>query len=614
MNHSNIQAGIDVISAVVQTLPPSPGVYRMLDINQNPLYVGKAKNLINRVKSYTKPDSLSYRIQRMISQTASMEIITTETEAEALLLEANLIKKLKPRYNILLRDDKTFPYILVNTEHDYPRISKHRGARTHKGTYFGPFASAYDVNQTIIHLQKIFLLRPCTDSQFASRTRPCLEYQIKRCSAPCVNKISPQAYDELVQEALAFLSGKSKHIQQKLTTLMEEASQAMDYELAANYRDRIRALTAIQAKQHINIDAMKDADVIGIHQENNYSCVEVFFFRGGQHFGNRAYFPKHTEEATSSDILESFIGQFYQTHQPPAHIITSHTLPHAHTLEQALQSMSNTTIHIHTPKRGDKKKVIDRACSNAKEALLRHLTETTSHNHRMQQLGELLAINTPLHRIEVYDNSHNQGTFPVGAMIVLGMEGFNKPAYRRFTIKSNPNPGDDYAMMREVFTRRFTRLLKEYPTYEPEHWPDLLIVDGGQGHLTTVQEILQEFNLSIPLLCISKGPERKVGAEQFHMPDKESFTLPPDNPIAHFIQHARDEAHRYAIGSHRNKRSKSVNISSLDDIPGIGAKRKKALLTHFGSVKSIAAAGIEDLMQAEGISKAMAQMLYDYFH
>lgn len=611
-NKTNI--GITIIKHFVSTLTSSPGVYRMLDSNDKPLYVGKAKNLAKRVASYTHISKLSYRIQRMVSQTASMEVITTETEAEALLLESNLIKRLKPRYNILLRDDKSFPMILVNTEHDFPRIAKHRGVRTHNGKYFGPFASAYDVNETIIYLQKIFLLRPCTDSQFAGRTRPCLEYQIKRCSAPCVNKTSKDEYQELVEEALAFLSGKSHNVQEKLVMLMNNASNEMDYEKAGTYRDRISALTAIQAKQHINVSSMKDADVIGIYQDQSHCCIEVFFFRGGQHFGNKAYFPKHTEDASPADIIESFIGQFYQTHLPPNHIITSHTLPQKTTLEQALSQLANTAIHIHTPQMGEKKKVVDHACQNAKEALSRHLSNIASHSQLLEKLANTLGITKNIHRIEVYDNSHIQGDFPVGGMVVLNKNGFHKSAYRRYNIKSKLTPGDDYAMMKEVFTRRLTRLLKEHPTYEKEQWPDLLIVDGGLGHLSTVSAILKEFNLSIPLLCISKGPERKVGNEQFHMVGKESFTLPSDNPVAHYIQQARDEAHRHAIGSHRKKRAKSITSSALDDITGIGAKRKKSLLTHFGSVKSIAKAGIDDLMQADGISKHVAQIVYDNFH
>lgn len=603
------------IAEFQKTAPKSPGVYRMINAESEILYVGKAKNLANRIANYTRPENLPYRIQRMISHTVTMEIIVTETEAEALLLEANLIKKLKPRYNILLKDDKMFPFIKIDNNHLYPGISKHRGKKELGAIYYGPFASAGDVNKTIQILQKVFLLRPCSDSVFSNRKRPCLEYQIKRCSAPCVNKISEKDYDELLSQAKDFLSGKSNKLQVRLAQKMEAYSNNMDYEQAAIYRDRIAALTQIQSHQLINVDGLEQADIIALNMQQNIACIQVFFFRYGQNYGNKSYFPKNAEDVAEHEVLSSFIGQFYQTHTPPKEIIVSHDLESKTAIEKALSSIGGNKVSIKYPRAGNKAKIISEALKNAKEAIERKLSETESKAKLFETIAEMFHLNHAPERIEVYDNSHTFGQFPVGAMIVSAQDGFIKNAYRRFTIKSNIQAGDDYGMMREVITRRFQRLLREHPERKSHLWPDLIIIDGGRGHIEIVQETL--YNLGIndqPILGISKGPARKVGEEFFHLPNHESFQLDSKSALAHYMELIRDEAHRYAIGSHRNKRSKTMTKSALDEIDGIGSKRKKALLSHFGSVKAVQAASLIDIMNVNGINQSTAQKIYNFFH
>ncbi|MCH2037092.1 MAG: excinuclease ABC subunit UvrC [Rickettsiales bacterium] len=603
------------IAEFQKTAPKSPGVYRMINENGEVLYVGKAKNLYNRIASYTRPESLTYRIQRMISHTVAMELILTETEAEALLLEANLIKKIKPRYNILLKDDKMFPYIRIDKTHEYPGIGKHRGKKEKDAIYYGPFASAGDVNQTIQTLQKIFLLRPCSDSIFSNRKRPCLEYQIKRCSAPCVGKISIKDYDELLSQAKDFLSGKSSKLQAELAQRMEEHSLKMEYEKAAIYRDRIAALTQIQSHQLINVQGLEQTDIIALNIQKDIACIQVFFFRYGQNYGNKSYFPKNTDEANEQEILTSFIGQFYQSNLPPKTIILSHKLDDPSPLEDALSSILGSKVVIQAPKTGNKAKIIAEASKNAAEAIERKLLESASKAQLFETLAERFNLMEAPERIEVYDNSHTFGQFPVGAMIVANQDGFVKNAYRRFTIKSNIQAGDDYGMMREVISRRFQRLLREQPERKPHIWPDLIIIDGGKGHLEAVQQTLLDMGITDqPILAISKGPARKVGNEFFHMPNHPSFQLDETSAIAHYMERIRDEAHRYAIGSHRNKRAKTMTKSALDEIEGIGGKRKKALLSHFGSVKAVQAASLVDIMNVNGINQSTAQKIYNFFH
>ncbi|MCD6034736.1 MAG: Nuclease subunit of the excinuclease complex [Rickettsiales bacterium] len=601
--------GVEVIRRMVATLTDAPGVYRMLDHVGKPLYVGKARNLSKRVVAYTHPEKLPYRLQRMIAHTASMEIQTTHTEAEALLLEANIIKHLRPRYNILLKDDKSFPYILMTTDQPYPRITKHRGSRNQKGKYFGPFASAGSVNEAIAQLQKIFLLRPCSDNFFANRVRPCLEYQIKRCSAPCVEKITRDDYRELVTQALDFLSGKSREVQELLARKMDAASSNMQYEEAARYRDRIAALTHIQSTQHVNVSTLSDADILGLYRNGAECCIEVLFYRGGQNFGNASYFPNGTEDLSDAEILEAFIGQFYQTHLPPRQVVVSHPVETPEILEEALSMLAEYTVKLLHPKGGDKQKVLEVALSNAQAALKRRHETEEKEGKLLAQLATL--IERPLaelERIEVYDNSHTMGTYPIGAMIVATRKGFLRQAYRRHTIRSNIQPGDDYAMMREVITRRFLRAQKDAPERTSGIWPDLLVIDGGRTHLEAVLQALATLGIhDQAVISISKGPGRKVGEEQFHLPGREAFTLPPTDQLAQYLQRLRDEAHGYAIGSHRKKRGQSVRQSTLDSITGIGAKRKKALLTHFGSAKAVGDAKIEDLMKVDGINRAIAE-------
>lgn len=611
---TSLSRGISVIQDYLKTLDHNPGVYRMLNAKGDVLYVGKAKALKKRVTNYTQPQRLTIRIQRMIAETASMEFIVTHTEAEALLLEANLIKKLKPRFNILLRDDKSYPMILVTADHDYPQIVKHRGARNRKGTYFGPFASAWAVNETLQTLQRAFLLRPCSDSIFASRTRPCLQYQIKRCSAPCVDRIGPRDYGRLVDQAVRFLRGDSKSITAELAEKMQAASDNLEFEEAAAYRDRINAMTRIQQRQGINVAGLEEADIIAGYQDGGQTCVQVFFFRAGTNFGNRAYFPSHGAKDELPDIIEAFIGQFYADKPPPKLVLVSHELSGHGILQEALSVKADHKVTVQYPQRGDKVKLITHAETNAREALGRRLSESASQRRLLEGLARVVQMDHMPTRVEVYDNSHTQGTNSVGAMVAAGPEGFIKNAYRKFNIKEAQSD-DDYAMMREVLTRRFSRALKEDPDRDKGQWPDLIIVDGGMGQLNIAVSVFEELGIDdVTLAGIAKGPKRNAGFDKIVVPDKEPFQLDHNDPINHFIQRLRDEAHRFAIGTHRAKRGKAVQKSLLDDIQGIGAKRKKALLHHFGSAKAVSQAGLEDLQAVEGISKSIAQTLYDYFH
>jgi excinuclease ABC subunit C len=610
----NEKSGFDIIRDALKEMPTNPGVYRMLGETGDVLYIGKAKNLRNRVSNYVSASGLSQRIMKMISLTHSLEIITTKTEAEAFLLESNLIKKLKPRYNILLRDDKSFPYIVLTGDHEFPLLTKHRGPREKKGKYFGPFASAGAVNETLAILQKGFLLRVCSDQVFKNRTRPCLQYQIKRCSAPCVNYISKEDYAETVSQAERFLSGKSREIQENFALAMKQASEAMEYEKAAQLRDRITALTRVQHEQGVIAGTLQDADVIALWREGNHSCVQVFFFRAGQNFGNKSYFPSHSAESSDADVLMAFIGQFYANNPPPRLVLVSHALPDAELLEGALALRSDFKVEVHYPERGEKKAVIDQAVKNAREALVRHLSEHATNALMLEKTGELFAMSATPERIEVYDNSHIAGTHMVGAMICAGPEGFEKKRYRRFNIRSTElTPGDDYAMLREVLTRRFTRLQKEDPE-RAESWPDLVLIDGGAGQLSVAQQVFAD--LGVAGLCyasIAKGPDRNAGREWFHFPGREPFQLEPNHPVLHYLQRLRDEAHRFAIGSHRIKRSHALRESTLDQIPGIGSLRKRALLQHFGSSKGVENATLEELARVAGVNKKVAQMIHDFF-
>ncbi|HEU5046431.1 MAG TPA: excinuclease ABC subunit UvrC [Rickettsiales bacterium] len=599
--------GSDVIREYLKDMPVSPGVYRMLDEEGNVLYVGKAKNLKNRVSNYVSASGLSTRIMKMVSLTTSMEIVTTSSETEALLLESNLIKKLKPRYNILLRDDKSFPFILMTKDHDYPQITKHRGARDRKGEYFGPFASAGAVNETLTILQKVFLLRPCTDSFFKARQRPCLQYQIKRCSAPCVGYISKEEYAKLIRQAQQFLKGKSHDIKAEIAAQMQEASENHRYEEAAVLRDRIKALSRVQHEQGIIAASLPEADVIALYRTGDISCIQVFFFRGGQNFGNKSYFPAHSTDAPDAEILSAFISQFYLEQLAPETVLVNYELPDATLLEEAF----HTTIQQAT--RGEKKSVMDRAVINAREALARHVSEHATNLAMLQKLADRFGLDAPPQRIEVYDNSHIAGTHMVGAMICASPHGFEKKHYRRFNIRrTDLTPGDDYAMMREVLTRRFTRLQKEDETRES--WPDLVLIDGGEGQLSVATQVLFELGITgLNYAAIAKGVDRNAGREWIHIPGQLPFQLPQDDPLLHYLQRLRDEAHRFAIGSHRIKRSNAIRESALDQIPAIGAARKRALLQHFGSSKGVEMATIAELEKVEGISKKIAEKIYHFF-
>ena len=607
--------GRALIEAKVATLPAAPGVYRMLDAEGNALYVGKAKNLKNRVRSYARPTGHNNRILRMIEATRQMEFIRTETETDALLLEANLIKKMRPRYNVLLRDDKSFPYILLAEDHAVPQLYKHRGARKRKGAYFGPFASAGAVNRTLNTLQRAFLLRSCSDSVYESRTRPCLLYQIKRCAAPCTGEISAEGYAELVDEAREFLTGNSRRVQDALLAKMQAASDDLDFEAAAAARDRIRALTYVQQESGVNPLDIAEADVVAVVQQGGQSCVQVFFFRAGQNLGNKAYFPRHDKEQSEAEILEAFIGQFYEGRPVPREIFVNHSLPGAALIGEALSTRMGRNIRIHKPQRGDKTALVRHAEQNAREALGRHVAESASQRKLLLGVAETFGLEAPPERIEVFDNSHLQGTNQLGGMIVAGPEGFMKTQYRKFNIKDETTqPGDDYAMMREVFTRRYGRLARD-ENRDSLAWPDLVLVDGGKGQLGVAHEVMQELGLEdIPLVGVAKGPERDAGRERFFMTDKPDFMLPPNSPVLYYLQRLRDEAHRFAIGGHRAKRKADIRKNPLDGIDGIGGHRKKALLHHFGSARAVGRASLADLEKVEGISAKMAQRIYSHFN
>ena len=608
--------GVAAIAAALKTLTGSPGVYRMIDADDHLLYVGKAKNLKKRVAAYTRPNQLPIRIQRMIAATVSVEFINTHTEVEALLLESNLIKKLKPRYNILLRDDKSFPYILLTGGSDWPQLIKHRGARSRPGEYFGPFASAGAVNRTLAALQRAFPLRNCSDSIFQTRTRPCLQYQIKRCTAPCVDRISRDDYAAIVDEARDFLTGHSRNMQQTLSDRMQKASDMMAYETAAIFRDRIKAMTQIQAHQDVNVAKLGDADVIVIADAGGTKCVQVFFYRAGQNFGNRTYFPGRTAGLPNDQVLASFLGQFYADKEPPPLLLVSENVPDKMLIENALAVRANRKVAVSRPVRGIKKKLIDHALGNAREALARHLAESAAQRRLLEGVAETFGLDGSPARIEIYDNSHISGTKAVGGMVVAGPEGFVKAAYRKFNIRDKDlTPGDDFGMMREVMTRRFRRALQEDPGRQSGTWPDLLLIDGGKGQLSAVSAVLEELAVDdVPVVAISKGPDRDAGREQFHMNGRLSFIMKPNDPVLYYLQRLRDEAHRFAIGSHRTRRSQSISQSPLDEIPGIGGVRKRALLHHFGSSRAVGEAGLADLETVTGISQPLAKKIYDHFN
>ena len=612
----DLEAGIGAIRAVVRTLPVRPGVYRMLDARGEVLYVGKARSLRNRVTNYTQVPRLTKRLQRMVAQTRSMAIVTTNTEAEALLLEAQLIKRYRPPYNVLLRDDKSFPFILLREDHPFPRVQLHRGARRAKGQYYGPFASAGSVRTTLTALQKLFLLRSCTDSFFANRSRPCLLYQIRRCSAPCVGRIDEAGYAELVGDAKDFLGGRSIKVQTKLGALMNDAAEAMDYELAAVYRDRLRALTFIQGTQAINAEGLGDADLFALACKSGTMCIQAFFIRGGRNWGSRSFFPAHTHDVPEAEVLESFLVQFYEEVPPPKQVLLDRRIPEAELLGEALTERAGHRVAVRVPQRGDQVRMIAQAKRNAEEELDRRLAETSTQAQNLRGLAELFELEGPPDRIEVYDNSHVMGTSAVGAMIVAGPEGFRKNGYRKFNIRrAETVPGDDFAMMREVLARRFARLEKEDPDRSHGDWPDLLLIDGGKGQLSAVCEVLEDAGIQdVPVVAISKGPDRNAGREVFHLPGGREVTLPPNSSLLFYLQRLRDEAHRFAIGAHRQKRAKNMARSPLDDVPGIGPNRKRALLMHFGTARAVRGAALEDLEKAPGISKAMARGIYDYFH
>jgi excinuclease ABC subunit C len=646
-----IAAGVAVLRAALRNVPAGPGVYRMLDRKGDALYVGKARNLKSRVQNYTHAVGLSNRLRRMVAETAALEIVVAATEAEALLLECNLIKRLMPRYNVLLRDDKSFPFIHLTANHDFPQLTKFRGARDKPGSYFGPFASAGAVNRTLVALQKAFLLRSCSDSVFSNRTRPCLLFQIKRCSAPCVGRIGREEYAGLIEQGQLFLSGRSDDIQQRLAVEMEKAADALDFEAAALIRDRIRALSLVQGHQDIHVPGIVDADVIAGYQAGGQTCVQVFFFRGGHNWGNRAYFPSHDRQLAVEEVLSAFVGQFYDNRPKPPLVLLSHPLVEQDLVAEAL-SLHGGRVSLAVPKRGDKKRLVDRIAAAAREALGRRLAESSSQRQLLDGVAAAFGLEAPPARIEVYDNSHIQGSHAVGAMIVAGPEGLMKNAYRKFTIRgiegsgqsaealpdaapiptlpgALPPPqagegwgggspaagGDDYAMMREVLRRRLGRALKEDPARERGMWPDLVLIDGGQGQLTIAQEVLAELGIDdLAIAAIAKGPDRNAGRERFFLPGRAPFSLEPRDPVLYFLQRLRDEAHRFAIGAHRTKRAIAIGRSPLDEIPGIGARRKQALLHHFGSARAVARAGLAEIERVTGISNAIAKKVYDHFH
>jgi excinuclease ABC subunit C len=627
------RSGIDIIRDFAKPLPNAPGVYRMMNAAGDVLYVGKARSLKKRVTTYTQPAKLPIRIQRMVHETRSMEFVRTRSEVEALLLESNLIKRLKPRYNVSLRDDKSFPYIELTSKHEFPRLAKHRGSRS-EGTYYGPFASAGAVDRTIVALQRAFMIRSCADTVFSTRSRPCLQYQIKRCTAPCVGLVSAEDYAGQIDEVKGFLAGNSKAVQESFVREMKEASDAMDFERAARFRDRIRALASIQAHQDINSADLGDADVIAAYQDGGQTCIQVFFFRGGRNYGNRPYFPSHDHSVPVEEVLAAFIAQFYEDKAPPPLVLLSHVIPEQELICEALAVRAGRKVELATPQRGDKKRLIEHAADNAREAHGRRMVESASQRELLKKVGEAFGLDAPPERIEVYDNSHIQGAFAVGAMIVAGPEGFIKNAYRKFNMKVPVTPGDDYAMMHEMLTRRFARAVREDGMREDQgegenasesggaSWPDLVLVDGGQGQLQVALDVIAELAIAAPppIVGIAKGPNHgAAGREKFFMVDADGkirppFTMQPNDPVLFFLQRLRDESHRFAIGTHRAKRQKAIGISPLDEIAGIGPSRKRALLHRFGSARAVGAAAIEDLLTVDGISKSVAQKIYDHFH
>ncbi len=612
----DLEQGIAAIADVLKSLPGRPGVYRMLNAAGDVLYVGKARSLKNRVANYTQPARLPQRILRMVAQTRSMEILGTHTEAEALLLEANLIKRFRPPYNVLLRDDKSFPYIALRENHGFPQIHKHRGAREKSSHYYGPFASAGAVNRTLNTLQKVFLLRSCSDSYFENRSRPCLLYQIKRCAAPCTDRISADGYAELVAEAKSFLAGKSQDVQKRLAAQMLEAADELEFERAAALRNRLRALTFIQQEQGLTAGTMEDADVIAIAAKGGTTCIQIFFIRGGQNWGNRAFFPRHDKSETEADVLAAFLTQFYEDKPPPKNILLDRAVPEQELIAEALGVRAERTVLIETPQRGQRKTLMETVTRNAVEALDRKLVESASQLRHLSAIADLFELDGAPERIEVYDNSHIQGTNAVGAMIVSGPEGFRKNQYRKFNIKDKSlTPGDDFGMMREVLTRRFGRLQEEDPDRTKGEWPDLVLIDGGKGQMSAAMDVLKDLGIEdMCLIGVSKGPDRHAGREHFHFMDGREISLEAGTQALFFLQRLRDEAHRFAIGTHRQKRAKAMEKNPLDDVPGIGPKRKKALLMHFGSGRSVARAGIADLMKVDGVSEAMARTIHGHFH
>ncbi len=611
----DLEGGVAAIRNVLKTLPLKPGVYRMHDAKGDVLYVGKARALKNRVGNYVQVERLSKRLQRMVAQTRSMTIVTTNNEAEALLLEAQLIKRYRPAYNVLLRDDKSFPFILLRADHEFPRIQKHRGARRAKGDYYGPFASAGSVNNTLNALQKLFLLRSCTDGFFKTRDRPCLLYQIKRCSAPCVGRIDAAGYAELVSDSKKFLAGKATDVQAKLGAQMEAAAANMDFELAAILRDRLKALTFIQGTQFINAEGVGDADIFALASHEGLIGIEAFFIRGGQNWGHRSFFPAHTADVPEDEVLTLFMAQFYEEVPPARTILIDRVLPDAEVLVQALSDQAGRKVEMTVPQRGVRKRLLDQATRNAKEALERRLAESTTQARLHRELADLFELGESPDRIEVYDNSHISGTNALGAMVVAGPEGFRKGQYRKFNIKQAATD-DDYAMMREVLTRRFARALEEDPDRDGETWPDLVLLDGGRGQLNAAKAVLEDLGIEdVCLVGVAKGPHHgREGREVFHLMDGRELTLPVNAPLLFYLQRLRDEVHRFAIGAHRAKRAKAIGASPLDEVPGIGPARKKALLMHFGTGRAVRNASLEDLRKAPGVSAAVAQQVYDFYH
>ncbi len=606
--------GMRIIGEFVRTLPRKSGVYRMIGGDGEVLYVGKARSLRSRVAAYTQPTRLDNRLVRMVSGTRTMEFSITGSEAEALLLENNLIKRFRPRFNVLLRDDKSFPYIVIRKDTEWPQLAKHRGVRDPANEYFGPFASATAVNRTLYALQRAFPLRSCSDGVFATRTRPCLQYQIKRCTAPCVGRIDKAEYGAIVDEVRGFLGGRNREVQQALSQRMDKASADLEFEGAAVLRDRIRALAHIQSHQSIALPSIDEADIFAAHGEGGQVCVQMFFLRAGQNLGNRAYFPAHVRELDEPAVLSAFIGQFYESRPAPKLILCSHDVAERELLESALAMTAGHKVEIRHPKRGDQKDALDQATLNAREALARRMAERGTQRQLLEGVARVFGLDGPPERIEIYDNSHIQGSAPIGAMVVAGPDGFIKNSYRKFNIKTEGAAGDDFAMMREVLTRRFGRALREDPERAEEHWPDLVLIDGGQGQLEVARQVLAELGLEdIATVGIAKGPDRDAGRERFFVPGKPPFALEPRDPVLYFLQRLRDEAHRFAIGTHRARRSADITRSALDEVPGIGSGRKRALLHHFGSARAVAVATLEDIKAVPGISGALAQKIHDHF-